>query len=77
MVVGQAGLLATAGMVIGLTLAFGASRLIRGLLFGIEPSDATTYIVVAAGLLGVALLASYLPALRASRIDPVRALRYE
>ena len=77
MVVRQAGVLASAGLLIGLTLAFGASQLIRRLLFGIEPGDVLTYVVVAAGLLAVALLASYLPALRASRIDPVRALRYE
>ena len=77
MVVGQAGRLAIAGLTIGVALALGVSRLIRGLLFGIEPSDAITYTLVTVGLLGVALLASYLPALRASRIDPVRALRYE
>jgi predicted permease len=77
MVVRQASLLAVTGLSLGLSLAFGASRLIRSLLFGIEPSDAMTYAAVALGLLGIALLASYLPARRASRIDPVRALRYE
>jgi putative ABC transport system permease protein len=77
MVVQQAALLAFAGLILGLSLAFGASRLIRSLLFGVEPSDAVTYGAVALGLLGTALLASYLPARRASRIDPVRALRYE
>jgi predicted lysophospholipase L1 biosynthesis ABC-type transport system permease subunit len=77
MVVQQAALLAFAGLTLGLSLAFGASRLIRSLLFGVEPSDAVTYGAVALGLLGIALLASYLPARRASRIDPVRALRYE
>jgi predicted permease len=77
MVVRQAAVLAFAGLAGGLILAFGASRLIRSLLFGIEPSDAVTYAAVALTLLGIALLASYLPARRASRIDPVRALRYE
>jgi putative ABC transport system permease protein len=77
LVVRQAVLLAFAGLTLGLLLAFGASRLIRSLLFGIEPSDAMTYVVVATGLLGIALLASYVPARRASRIDPVRALRCE
>jgi putative ABC transport system permease protein len=77
MVVQQAALLALAGLTLGLSLAFGASRLIRSLLFGVEPSDAVTYGAVALGLLWTALLASYLPARRASRIDPVRALRYE
>ena len=77
MVVRHAALLAIAGLGLGLSLALGASRLIRSLLFGIEPSDALTYTVVALALLGIALLASYLPARRASRIDPIRALRYE
>ncbi len=77
MVVRHAGLLAAAGLAIGLLLAFGASRLITGMLFGVEAADAVTYISVAGGLLAVALLASSVPALRASRVDPVRALRYE
>lgn len=77
MIVRQAVVLAVAGLGIGLALAFGASRLMRGLLFGIEPSDAMTYAMVVTGLFGVAILASYLPARRASKIDPVRALRYE
>ena len=77
MVVQQAGLLAVAGLVIGLFIALGMSRLIGGLLFEIAPTDAMTYVTVAAVLLAIALLASYLPARRASRIDPVQALRYE
>jgi putative ABC transport system permease protein len=77
MVVQQAGLLAIAGLVIGLVVALGASRLIGGLLFEIAPTDAMTYVAVAGALLAIALLASYLPARRASRIDPVQALRYE
>jgi ABC-type lipoprotein release transport system permease subunit len=47
------------------------------LLFSVSPLDVTTYVVVAAGLGGTALLASYLPAIRASRIDPAEALRRE
>jgi len=77
MVVRQAAVLAVAGLALGLALSLGASRLLTGLLFGITPTDALTYAVVAAGLLAVALLASYLPARRASRIDPIRALRYD
>jgi putative ABC transport system permease protein len=77
MVVRQAATLAIAGLVMGLALAAAASRTLRTLLFGIQPTDAATYAVVALGLFGVALLASYLPARKASRIDPVTALRYE
>lgn len=77
MVVRHAAMLAFTGLALGLALALGASRLIRGLLFAIAPSDTVTSAAVAAGLLAMALLASYLPARRASRIDPVRALRYE
>jgi len=77
MVVRQAATLAIAGLAVGLVLALGASRLMSGLLFGIEPSDAVTYVFVAGVLLAAAIVASYLPARRASRIDPVRALKYE
>jgi ABC-type antimicrobial peptide transport system permease subunit len=77
MVVRQAIVLAAAGLGVGLVLALGASRLIQGLLFGTEPSDPLTYSAVAAGLFLVAVAASYLPARRASRIDPMRALRYD
>jgi predicted permease len=77
MVVHQAAGLAVAGLLLGLALAFAASRTLRTLLFGIPPTDVTTYAVVAIGLFAVALLASYIPARRASRIEPMRALRYE
>ncbi|HUE90105.1 MAG TPA: ABC transporter permease [Vicinamibacterales bacterium] len=77
LVVGQAAMLAAGGLMLGLILAFGASRLMRGLLFGVEPGDLTTYVGVAGVLFAIALLASYLPARRASRVDPITALRYE
>ncbi|HEV2386841.1 MAG TPA: ABC transporter permease [Candidatus Acidoferrales bacterium] len=69
--------LAAAGAVAGLAAAFGLTRLMRTLLYKVSPADALTYIGVALLLVVVALLACALPALRASKIDPNVALRYE
>ncbi len=77
MVVGQGAILAGTGVVLELALAFGLIRLMSGVLFGVSPMDPATYAVAAGGLLTVALLASYLPARRAARVDPVGALRAE
>jgi predicted permease len=77
MVVRHAATVALAGLTLGLTLAFAASRFIQGLLFGVQPVDAATYAAVTLGLFVIALAASYIPARRASRIDPVKALKYE
>jgi putative ABC transport system permease protein len=77
MVVVHAGRLALSGLTLGLVLAALASRLLESLLFGVPPVDAVTYGSVAVGLLGIALLAAWLPARRASRISPLKALRYE
>jgi putative ABC transport system permease protein len=77
LVVGQAATLASGGLVAGVVLAFGATRLMSGLLFGVEPGDPITYVGVAGALFAVAFLASYLPARRASRVDPITALRCE
>jgi putative ABC transport system permease protein len=77
MVVRQAAVLALTGLAIGLGLAIAASGTLRTVLFGVQPTDLATYSTVAIGLFAIALIASYLPARRASRIDPVTALRYE
>lgn len=77
MVMSQAGRLVLAGVVIGLVAAVLASRLLRAQLFEVQPTDAATYVFVALGLMLVSLLASWIPARRASRIDPMSALRQD
>lgn len=69
--------LAAAGIVLGLGAATGVARLLGTLLYGVEPFDPLTYVAVALVLIAVALLASYLPARRASRVDPAEALAAE
>jgi putative ABC transport system permease protein len=69
--------LVVAGVAIGLAVAFVATRSLEALLFEIEPGDPLTFAAIAALLLAVALLACYLPARRAARIDPLTALRTE
>jgi len=70
-------ILVLAGEAIGLAGAFALTRLIRGLLFGVTPTDLKTFIAVAGILAAVALLATLIPARRAARVDPLVALRYE
>jgi len=65
------------GAAIGLAMAYWLTRLMEGLLFGVDPVDPVTYAIVPLGLLAVALLASYIPARRAARVDVVEALRRE
>ncbi len=77
MIVRQAMLLAAAGIVIGLAAAYGLTRLMATLLFEVKPTDPIVFGSVALLLGAVAFLASYLPARRAVRIEPVTALRYE
>jgi putative ABC transport system permease protein len=77
MVVIQGMQLALVGVVIGVASALGLTRLMSSLLYGVKPWDPVTIVLVAVLLSGVTLLATYLPARRASRVDPMVALRYE
>jgi putative ABC transport system permease protein len=77
LVIRQGMQLALLGIGLGVAGAFGLTRWMASMLFGVTPSDPLTYAVIALLLAGVALLACYLPARRATRVDPLRALRYE
>jgi putative ABC transport system permease protein len=77
LVVWQGMRLALVGIAAGLAAAFGLSRFIASFLFGVRTWDPATFITVPVVLASVALLAVWLPAARASRLDPARALREE
>jgi putative ABC transport system permease protein len=70
-------LLALVGATVGVLLALPVARLASGLLYGVSASDPRTYAGITLLLMGVALLACYLPARRATRIDPLVALRVD
>ena len=77
LVVKQGMLLALIGTAIGMAAALLATRVLSNLLYAIEPTDALTFVTVSVLLIAVALLASYIPARRATKVDPMVALRYE
>jgi putative ABC transport system permease protein len=77
MILRQGGVLAVAGVTIGLAASFAATRLISDLLFGVEATDPATMIAITFLVVVVALVASYIPARRATKVDPIVALRYE
>ncbi|MEO7082809.1 MAG: ABC transporter permease [Gemmatimonadaceae bacterium] len=77
LIVGQGMMLGGIGIAIGLVGALGVTRFLRTMLFGISPFDSASFVAVSTLLAGIAIVASYVPARRAARIDPVEALRYD
>jgi putative ABC transport system permease protein len=77
LVMAHGALFTLTGLAIGIVAAIGLSRYLSGFLYEIKPTDAVTYLAVAALLGGVAMFACYLPARRAARVDPMVALRHE
>ena len=77
MILKEAGILTIAGLVIGTTLALASAQVVKSLLYGLKPRDPLTMVLAVVTLAAVAALASFLPAYRASRLDPLKALHYE
>ena len=77
LVVGHGMRLATAGLALGVALALGVTHLVRGFLYGVSPADPFTFVTIVVILAAVTLTATWLPARRASRVDPMIALRHD
>jgi predicted permease len=77
MILKQGVMLAVSGVAVGLVAAFALTRLMESLLYQVKPSDPITFVTVPLALIGVAVVASYLPALRATRVSPVTALHMD
>jgi putative ABC transport system permease protein len=77
LMVKQGVVLGVVGVVVGLGASFLLTRLMATLLFGVTATDTATFVIVSAGLFLVTLMACYVPARRATKVDPLKALRYE
>ena len=77
LVLRDGGVIIGAGLVVGILLAFGLGNAVKGLLVGVGPGDPLTYVTVSVGLAAIGSVASYIPARRASKVDPMVALRHD
>jgi len=77
MVLREAGWLAVLGVAAGLAVALGLVQLVKSMLYGLKAADPVSFLGAGCLLLGVAVLSAWLPALRASRVEPMEALRHE